>query len=200
MLASPRDVKVRRDFRRFVLRFAPRKGTILDFGAGTGIDAKIYAEGGLRVLVYEPCEENRLYLSEHCSEELARGSIAVTDLTPNEGVDAIAANFAVLNLIANPRPVFATFARLIGPEGHIILSLLNPYFLGDARYRWWRTNLGALLCRGSYSVEGEGGAIYRFTQSFMVRTAQPAFRLIALHPRGLELASHPYMFMAFQKT
>ena len=200
MLASRMDMRIRRDFHQFVQKFTPVQGTILDFGAGTGIDAKTYVAWGSKVLVHEPDEENRRYLTVYCREELAKGNIVITDLAANGAADAITANFAVLNLIADPKALFAKFDHMLMPKGRVVLSLLNPYFLGDARYRWWRTNLGPLLHRGSYSVEGEDGPVYRFTPSSIAAAAQPAFRRIGRHPRGLALATHPYMFMAFQKS
>src|SRR5207249_4693580 len=46
MLASARDRKVRRRFQRDALGLLPPQAAILDFGAGTGLDAKVYAASG----------------------------------------------------------------------------------------------------------------------------------------------------------
>ena len=199
MLASPRDLKVRARFQRLVYQFTPYRGTILDFGAGTGIDAKAYAEREFSVLVYEPCEENRVYLTAHCRAELETGRIADTDLTANGAVNVIAADFAVLNLMADHRALFAMFDRLLASNGCVVANLLNPFFLGDARYGWWRANLRALLRNGGYVVEGDDGPVYRFTPAAIARAAEPAFCRATMWPHMPGLAASQYMFMVFRK-
>ena len=200
MLASTRDLRVRQGFQRLACRFTPSGGTILDFGAGTGIDAKTYAALGFKVQVHEPCKENRGFLVQHCRDELAGGAIVLTDLSATGAVQLIAANFAVLNLVADHEALFETFDRLLAPNGRVLASLLNPFYVGDARYRWWRQNLGGLLRRGRYAVEGEDGPIYRFAPNIVARAARPAFQRMALAPGGLRLAMSPYMFLLLQKT
>lgn len=199
MLASPRDLRVRARFQHLVYQFTPYRGTILDFGAGTGIDAKAYAEREFRVLVYEPCEENRVYLAAHCRVELEKGKIADADLTANGAVDVIAADFAVLNLIADHRALFAMFDHLLASNGCVVANLLNPFFLEDARYGWWRANLRALLRNGGYAVDGDDGPVYRFTPAAIARAAEPAFHRVTMWPPMPGLAVSQYMFMVFQK-
>ncbi|HEV2619679.1 MAG TPA: hypothetical protein VGU23_07035, partial [Acidobacteriaceae bacterium] len=46
ILASPRDRVVRDRFQRMALDLLPEGAGVLDFGAGTGIDAKAYAANG----------------------------------------------------------------------------------------------------------------------------------------------------------
>jgi 2-polyprenyl-3-methyl-5-hydroxy-6-metoxy-1,4-benzoquinol methylase len=199
MLGSPRDLKVRSRFQQLVYQIAPRGGTILDFGAGTGIDAKAYAQRGFKVLVCEPCAENRTELVRHCCDELESGNITITDLTVSGYVHVIAANFAVLNLVADPSALFATFDRVLESNGRVVASLLNPFFACDARFRWWRENFLSLLRSGRYAVEGDDGPVYRFTPAAISLAAQPMFRRITLLPRGPGLAICQYMFMVFQK-
>ena len=200
MLASARDMRVRERFQRLVYRFTPYGETILDFGAGTGIDAKAYATRKFKVFVYEPCEENLAYLAEHCRDELKNTDITVTNLVTNATVDVIVANFAVLNLIADHRTLFAIFDRLLAAKGHVVLNLLNPFFLGDARYAWWRGNLCALLRGGRYTVEGNDGPVHRMTPAAVSESAEPGFRQILLYPGWPGLAASQYMFMVFRKN
>lgn len=199
MLRSARDRKVRDRFQRLVFRFMPPDGTILDFGAGTGIDAACYAAKGYRVLVHEPQEANLSYLRERCRERIASGSITVSDLSDTRNVDMIVANFAVLNLIGDHRALFAKFAGLVAPRGLVLASLLNPFFLGDAHYGWWRANLRTLVANGTYAVEGQGGPIFRFAPSFVARAARPEFAVLRFVPGWPRLAMSPYVFMLFQK-
>jgi SAM-dependent methyltransferase len=200
MLASSRDCKVRRRFQRDVLRLLPSQAAVLDFGAGTGIDAKVYAASGHSVFVYEPTETMRAHLACYCREEMEQGRIIPTDLATTAPVHLIAANFAVLNLIGDHQKLFGRFARLLAPGGFVLASLLNPFFLGDAKYPWWRANLGVLLKFGTYFVAGESGNIHRFAPGVVARAAQPAFRVVSVVPRSSGLAIRRYMFMLFQKA
>ena len=199
MLGSPRDQNVRERFQRLVFRVMPRHGTILDFGAGTGIDAARYAAEGFKVLVHEPSESNLAYLGEHCAQQIAKGSIVITDLSDARNVEMIVANFAVLNLIGDHRALFAKFAGLLAPRGFVLASLLNPFFLGDARYAWWRTNLRSLMANGAYTVDGEFDRIYRFAPSVVGRAARPDFTVLTCVPTWPWLATSRYVFMLFQK-
>lgn len=199
MLGSARDKKVRERFQRLVFRMMPPDGTILDFGAGTGIDAACYAAKGYRVLVHEPQEPNLSFLTEQCREQIASGSITVSDLSATRNVDMIVANFAVLNLIGDHRALFAKFAGLVAPRGLVLASLLNPFFLGDAHYGWWRRNLRALAADGAYTVDGEFGRIFRFAPSIVRLAARPDFIALRSVPRWPRLAMSRYVFMLFQK-
>ena len=111
----------------------------------------------------------------------------------------IAADFAVLNLIADHVALFAMFDRLLASKGYVIVNMLNPFFMGDARHGWWRTNLGLLLRSGGYAVEGGDGPIYRFTPAAVARSARPRFQQILLYPGRLGLTVSQYMFMVFRK-
>lgn len=199
MLGSPRDRKVRERFQRLVLQMMPPHGTILDFGAGTGIDAARYAAEGFKVLVHEPSEANLAYLKEHCGQQIARGSIAIADLSDTPNVEMVAANFAVLNLIGDHRELFAKFAGLLAPRGRVLASLLNPFFLGDARYAWWRSNLRVLMATGAYAIDGELDRIYRFAPSVVSRAAGPDFRVLRSFPAWPRTGISRYVFMLFQK-
>ena len=199
ILGSPGDRKARERFHRLVLQLMPPHGTILDFGAGTGIDAKRYAVNGFQVLVHEPSEANLGYLKEHCRQEIASGTIAITALSDARDVQMIVANFAVLNLIGDHRALFTTFAGLLAPRGLVLVSLLNPFFLGDARYAWWRDNLRRLIRDGAYGVDGEFDRIYRFAPSAVGRAARPHFNVLRSSPAWSRLATSRYVFMLFQK-
>ena len=197
-LSSARDVAVRDRFQRIALSLAGEGDDILDFGAGTGIDAKTYASRGHRTFVYEPAASMRDYLQRHCRDEIASG--AVVELQQDLGCTArvVTANFAVLNHFADHTALFEQLSGVVGSGGFVLASMLNPYYLGDARYGWWRRNLGQLLRHGRYAFDTESG-VHRFAPQVVARAAAPYFHLERREPRGLGMLGSLYMFLLFRR-
>ena len=194
--ANPGDQRTRGRFVRLALGLMPPGQRLLDFGAGTGIDAKIYAAAGHTVWTYDSDEAQNAYLAVHCRDEIARRTIIPTAYPPAEKLKAITANFAVLNLVADPSALFASFSRILEEDGFVLVSLLNPYFLGDARYGWWRANLPGLLRHGHYSV----GRVHRYGVRAMADHAAPHFRLEQIRPHRAALPTRQYMFLLFRRV
>jgi len=198
MLASPRNQLVRDRFQDMALNLLPAGASVLDFGAGTGIDAKTYAANGHPTFVYEPSEDQSGYLALHCREEIERKAIATVTSSLACRVHAVTANFAVFNHIPDQAGLFKDLSHVVQPGGFVLASMLNPYYLGDARYRWWRANLLNLLRRGHYGIESES-RIHRFTPGFVARAAAPHFQLERVTPRGLGMATQLYLFLLLRR-
>jgi SAM-dependent methyltransferase len=199
ILSSPRDRVVRDRFQKMALDLLPNGANVLDFGAGTGIDAKVFAASGHRTFVYEPSNAMWEYLAEHCREEIARKSIVTVPSHLGCKVQAVTANFAVLNHFADHTSLFEELSQVVQRGGFVLASMLNPYYLGDARYRWWRANFMKLVRHGRYAIASES-QIHRFTPRAVARAAEPYFRLERLTPRGFGLATQLYMFLLFRRT
>jgi SAM-dependent methyltransferase len=198
MLSSPRDLLVRDRFQKLALELLPAGAEVLDFGAGTGIDAKAYAAGGHPTYVYEPSEAMRGYLAVHCRDDIERKAIVSVASPLACQVDAVTANFAVLNHIPDQAALFEQLAGVVRPGGFVLASMLNPYFVGDMRYRWWRANLLNLVLRGHYAIASESN-IHRFAPRVMARAAAPHFRLERVLPRGLGIATQLYLFLLLRR-
>ncbi len=198
MLASPRDRAVRDRFQKLALNLLPAGADVLDFGAGTGIDAKAYAANGHRTFVHEPSEAMRECLAQYCRDEIARQTIVTVASPLTCTVQAVTANFAVLNHFADHTLPFEELSRVVQQGGFVLASMLNPYYLGDARYGWWRANLVNLVRRGHYPSPGES-RIHRFAPRVVARAAAPHFRLERLMPRGFGWATDLYMFLLFRR-
>jgi SAM-dependent methyltransferase len=198
MLASPRVQLVRDRFQELALSLLPPGASVLDFGAGTGIDAKVYAAKGHPTYVYEPSEANSGYLALHCREEIERQAIAAVSSPLDCRVHAVTANFAVLNHIPDQDALFEQLSRVVRPGGFVLASMLNPYYLADARYAWWRANLLHLLRRGHYAVDSES-RIHRFAPRVVARAAMPHFQLERVLPRGLGMANQLYLFLLLRR-
>lgn len=198
MLASPRDRTVRDRFQKLALDLLPAGADVLDFGAGTGIDARAYAANGHLTFVHEPSAAMHEYLAQNCRDEIARNAIitVVSPLTCK--VQAVTANFAVLNHFADHTSLFEDLSCVVRQGGFVLASMLNPYYLGDARYDWWRANAMHLVQHGHYSIPSES-RIHRFAPRVVARAAAPYFRMEQLSPRGLGWALHLYMFLLFRR-
>lgn len=229
MLASKSDNQARAAFQNVVLSLAPPSAAILDFGAGTGIDAKVYAQYGCHVYAYDVSREMQEYLAEYCRGEIESGDLRSVEASYDDllaqgdlhGLDAITANFAVLNLIRDHGPLFQAFDRWLAPKGFVLVSVINPYCIGDARYRWWWENLFTLVRGGRYSVGSGDGISYRYSLSTMRDSARPHFVLERVFPSStrrssmtpprreslserawgpFSLCMHPFMFLLFRKA
>lgn len=198
MLASQRDRLVRDRFQKLALGLLPPGADVLDFGAGTGIDAKAFAADGHRTFVYEPSEAMCGYLAQYCRDEIARKTIVAVASPLICKVQAVTANFAVLNHFADHTSLFEELSRVVHQGGFVLASMLNPYYLGDARYGWWRANVMNLVRHGHYAIASESH-IHRFTPRVVARTAAPYFRLERLIPRGFGWATDLYMFLLFRR-
>ncbi|MFC5436130.1 class I SAM-dependent methyltransferase [Rhodanobacter umsongensis] len=199
MLASRRDRAVRDRFQKMALDLLPAGADVLDLGAGTGIDAKAYAARGHRTFVHEPSQAMRDYLAHHCRDEIAGKTIVPITSPLACKVQAVTANFAVLNHFADHAALFEVLSRVVGRGGFVLASMLNPFYLGDARHRWWRANILNLVRRGRYAIDSES-RIHRFAPRVVAQSATPYFRLERLTPRGFGRATQLYMFLLFRRV
>ena len=199
MLRSRRDRRVRDRFQSMALDLLPAGAAVLDFGAGTGIVAAIYAVHGHPTFVYEPSQTMQDCLLRYCRNEVARGMVIPVTRPLVQKVHAVTANFAVLNHVEDHRSLFEELSRVIDRGGFFLASMLSPWYLGDARYRWWWTNMAKLLRSGRYASPGES-RIHRYAASAVARAALPHFRLERLVPRGFRSATHLYQFFLFRRV
>jgi SAM-dependent methyltransferase len=193
------DRRARSAFRDLVLRVAPPGGALFDFGSGTGMDARFYAERGFKVAAYDVDPQMCEFFAEHCRDPIEAGQVtlnsgAYRDFLAHgkagnvQGVDLVTSNFAPLNLIDDLQELFAKFHALTGPEGRVLASVLSPYFLGDLKYGWWWRNSWRLWRTGHFSVPGAQAPIVRRRLADFARQSAPYFTLKRVF-RGLPSSS-----------
>jgi SAM-dependent methyltransferase len=185
--ARESDRRARAAFRDLVLSIAQPGATVFDFGCGTGMDTRFYAERGLRVLAYDVDRQMGEFFRAHCRDLIEAGRVTLAcgpypDFLERAAgtdppVDLVTANFAPLNLIDNLQALFAKFHALTAPNGRVLASVLSPYFVSDLRYYWWWRNLLPLLRTGRYSVAGSQGPIFRRQLSDFATHSAPYFLL-----------------------
>jgi SAM-dependent methyltransferase len=180
------DRLARDGFRNLVLRIAPPAGaTLFDFGSGTGMDARFYAERGFKVTAYDVDPQMCEFFAEHCRDLIEAGRITLDkgnyrDFLANgkpADVDLVTSNFAPLNLIEDLHELFAKFHALTRPGGRVLASVLSPYFVGDLKYGWWWRNALRLWRTGHFSMPGSQAPIFRRRLGDFARQAAPYFTL-----------------------
>ncbi len=159
---------------------------IYDFGAGPGLDARLYAEQGRRVAAYDVDPQMCSYFSSYCADLMRAGRISLEQgdyqsflagIRSRGDVDLVTANFAPLNLVGDLPELFAALAGLTNAGGRILASVLSPYHVGDLKYRWWWRNLPLLLRDGRFAVPGAQALIWRRRLAVYAAAAAPNFTL-----------------------
>jgi SAM-dependent methyltransferase len=116
-LSRPGDLWVRAAFQEFVRARLDPGARLLDFGCGTGTDAAWYAAQGYRVLAFDNSEGMIARLRATCAAGIDRKQVEPwcgayetfeVDLGARGPIDAVAANFAVINVLPALGPWFAT--------------------------------------------------------------------------------------------
>jgi SAM-dependent methyltransferase len=186
--AKASDRSARMAFQNLAMTMVPHGGAVFDFGAGPGIDARFYAERGLRVAAYDVDPIMCEYFTEYCRDLIQSGRVFLdhgeyADFLAGESVsgirdfDLITSNFAPLNLIDNLQELFAKFHALSSPRGKVLASVLSPYYVGDMRYLWWWRNALRLWRDGHYFVPGVQARIFRRRIGDFAKRSTPYFEL-----------------------
>jgi SAM-dependent methyltransferase len=146
LMATPRGRRTRRAFQALVRSSCAPPGPILDFGCGTGLDARLYACTGYRVLAYDPSTAMLERLRRRCPGAIRAGRVVVVSGDLESCIDAardmapfacIASNFAALNQVDDAETLLERLAPLLAPRGRVILSVINPWYWRDIGEAWW---------------------------------------------------------------
>jgi SAM-dependent methyltransferase len=224
--------RVRSAYQDLVLRIAPAGAALFDFGAGPGIDARFFAERGFTVDAYDVDPKMCEFFAAHCRTFIDSGRITLDCAGyaeflagKNSGaerrIDLIISNFAPLNQVDDLPALFAKFHALTGPQGKALVSVLNPYFIGDMKTRWWWRNAPRLWRDGHFFVAGgQAPAHTRWRLADFGALSSPYFRLARVyrglpptrkqHSKGVDLrrgyggawlhvATSQFMFLLFEK-
>jgi SAM-dependent methyltransferase len=204
MEGDPHNAQIRDAFRALVASTVPAAGRMLDFGCGTGVDARWYAVRGYPVVAYDPARRMIAQVSTRCAREImARQIVPATfpfaefphALPAHAGFDAIVANFAVLNLLADLREVFDGFARVLVPGGVVIANVLNPFYWRDLRYGWWWRSLLTSVGTGTLSVRWPETSTHRHRMSTIARAAAPGFTVASRQEHGGQFGQFVFLVL-----
>jgi SAM-dependent methyltransferase len=166
----------------------PARARLLDFGAGTGLDAQHLALAGHAVMAYDISPGMMAVLRARCAAQIEGGVVrtvvgTLADLRAAVGsspqFDGILCNFGVLSLIRDLHPVFHVFAAVLRPGGTLIVSIQNPWFIGDLRTRAFWSALWALVRDGIMRyTSAETGDVWRHLPAQVRRAAGPEFKAV----------------------
>ena len=180
------NTRLRAAFQQRVAAAAAPGGTIVDFGCGTGTDARWYASRGYHVIAYDISVAMLGVLGQRCAREVESGAVVAvsgelpalsTALRGERPVAAIAANFAALNHVAELGPLFGALAPQLPRGGAVVASLLNPTAIADMRSSWWWRGLARSPRTGSIRLDGLV-TTYRHLRRSVRLAAWPAFELV----------------------
>ncbi len=155
---------MRRRVQHAALSMFEHGSRILEVGCGTGTDALFFAEHGYRVVALDPSSEmvaaasEKILLAGFASlvEFRQGGAERIEELVKIYGAascDGIFSNFGALNCVADLRAFARGAARLLRPDGAMLLNIMPPicpweigYYLFKRQpaeaFRRWRGRSG----------------------------------------------------------
>jgi SAM-dependent methyltransferase len=187
------DRRARWAFQTLVRRLARPGSALFDFGAGPGLDARFYAECGFTVAAYDIDPAMRDSFSDHCRDFMEAGRVTLEGgayrefLASNStvgkgGIDLVTTNFAPLNLVEDLPELFAKFHAITGPDGRVLASVINPYWVRDLSCGWWWRNTVRLWRDGYYYVPGPIGRTVRRRLANYAAQSASYFTLETVYP------------------
>lgn len=163
----------------------PRPARILDFGAGTGIDAEHFAKLGHSVTAYDVSEGMLGVLGRRCDAEIAAGTIvpiigpsaqARQELAARAPYDAVLCNFAVFSTLERLDETFRLFGSLMRPGGTAMICIENLWWRPEMRTRkFWRALLAAPFIGVMRYRSVQSDYTFRHTVGQVRRAARPEF-------------------------
>ncbi len=137
ILNQNRDNKIVREKTASKFKNIVKGDSVLDFGGGTGLDLDWLSKENYRIIFCEPSREMRLIAINRQINELPHANIQFLDDSEvdfrnwndefpfKEKVDAILANFAVVNCIPDIKLFFEKIALAVKPGGIVIALILK---------------------------------------------------------------------------
>lgn len=141
-----------------------KNSSVLDFGGGTGLDLEWLTKNNNKIFFCEPSKAMREIAISECKNLLNQNIIFLDDFAadfrqwhkqlPVAGkIDAVLANFAVMNCIPGIKSLFKELSLIIKPGGNVIALILRKDSM-----RIQGTNFKNVL----------GSAIFRVPQSINI--------------------------------
>lgn len=186
MSRMPGDAWVREAFQDFVIRDLSPGEVVLDFGCGTGTDAKVYAERGFRVIGYDSSPAMMQVAVNRCRTEIGESRVEIFSCPYEEFLrkpwttdqpSAVVSNFAVLNLVPSLRASLARFHEILQLGGSVFLNLLNPCHVRNLVTPGLRRPMLRAILHGTTEFPFAKVPTHLYRESFVRQAARPYFEL-----------------------
>ena len=186
MSRMPGDVWTREAFQDFVIRELSPGEVLLDFGCGTGVDTKVYAARGFRVIGYDSSPAMVREAVNRCRTDIEGSLVEIFSCPyedflrrpwPMDQPSAIVSNFAVLNLVPSLHAAFTRFHEILQPGGSIFLSLLNPCHLRNLVTPGLRRSMLRAIFHGITEFPSAKVPTLLYRERFVRQAARPYFEL-----------------------
>jgi SAM-dependent methyltransferase len=169
-------------------------GLVLDFGGGTGKDLGWLIENGYRIIFCEPSVNMREKAIAQAQKNLPPRSVRFlennvanfttweAELPFSEKVNAVLANFAVINSIPDIQLLFSNLSLVIQPGGHVFMLALKAGLTA----RWRFNRLATLLSfvtqntvRGNIRFKRQQQQVYLHPVKKIRKAAAAGFRFVS---------------------
>ena len=140
LVDSPQVRAVRECFWHRAEAMLPEAARVLDFGAGSGLDARHFAALGHSVTAFDVSEGMLRVLKQKSAEQVAAGAIvpilgpgaeARRELVARAPFDAVLCNFAVFSTLPRLDETFRLFGELVRPGGAALICIQNPWYIEE---------------------------------------------------------------------
>jgi SAM-dependent methyltransferase len=169
---------------------------VLELGCGTGEDALILAQRGVRVtatdaspamleIARQKTAGNSLVRVETLDLQMLRTRRAVS--LPITNFDGAFANFGPLNILNDWRPLAEWLSEQVRPGGMVGFGLMGPLCLWEIAWHSLHGDFKTALRRLNGRADFEGAPVYYPRPSRLSRDFAPWFRHVHIEPLGLFL-------------
>jgi ubiquinone/menaquinone biosynthesis C-methylase UbiE len=194
----------RRAVRRNLLRAFPKGSRVLELGGGTGGDALFLAERGRSVML---TDGSPMMVARATEKVRAAGmahrvetrQLVLEDMEAfaahckgegEQGFDGAFSNFAALNCVADLSVLGRGLARLVRPEGRVLLVVFGPLSIGEMVVQLVRGNVKSAfrrLARGEAPARvGTHHFVVNYPSPGRIAAAfAPAFKLVRVRGIGV---------------
>jgi ubiquinone/menaquinone biosynthesis C-methylase UbiE len=120
---------IRQHFYQEIMRCAPPSATLLDLGAGTGIDAIYLVHKGYRVHGIDLASAMIQHLQELVSDKFTAQHLSMTNLEDSkvQPIDLVYSNFGAINCVSDLSSIFRGIQQVLRPNGKVVVMTLPPF-------------------------------------------------------------------------
>ena len=193
--------KNREQFQNLVLSYVPLNHVLVDFGAGTGIDAVFYAKSGYDVILYEPSQGMRRVAEYKIRKSGLSPKINIIENTFEDLLETIAkqqrkvsivSNFGAINHMPIRNNQIGQLATAVSTEGYFIHYILKPFYIGFMKKPSFKRGILKILLGGIISIRDGNTDLMLFRVKYMKDLLAKNFELLRTKKSFSQQYSGPF--------